>query len=139
VEPHEIARRRTSDDTSVQIWSDGAVTYSMCRYFAVRGGTTDYSRRRAREAAELLAGEVELYELAELRKLATTARRAVQQRSLEPRAYLCQVMSGAKLQTIKKGAVVQHRRSCECPRCERERLATGGTPPLRNPDRGFFF
>jgi hypothetical protein len=83
---HVIARCKTFDDISVQIWSDGAVTCGLNTYVVKE--SRGASLPKAVEAAWLLADEVGLYACAELRKLAKVARRAVDQRAIAPRTYL---------------------------------------------------
>lgn len=76
-ERHVIAKRSTADGIDVRIWHDGAVTG---RLGALPGVTIVRPRtleaiERARRAAWLLAGEVETYDLSELPRLYTCARR----------------------------------------------------------------
>lgn len=70
VEPHIIARRTTADGVRVDVWSDGTLTQ---RGMFLRGLGTPRSNwavsARAR-AARLVCDELELYNLAELPKVA---------------------------------------------------------------------
>lgn len=134
VADHVIAKRHTSDGIIVKLWVDGAVTVGLNTY-AIRGGSTPASVRRALDAGWLVMSEVELYDQGELRQLCEASRRAVRQSCQQPIDYLRRVMSGAKFQATKQGQgrTVQHARSCECPRCMREMLACGGTKPFRGP------
>lgn len=133
-ETHIIAKRQAFDGKSVRLWSDGAITLGAFNQYAIRG-SRGASTRKALEAGWLAIEEACLYEHGEIRKLATLARRAVIQRSFEPRDYLRGAMAGRKLQAIKGGRVIQHARSCECPSCERTRQLCGGTAPFRGPRR----
>jgi len=113
---------------SVRLWSDGAITLGAFNQYVIRG-SHGAAKRKALEAGWLAIEEACLYEQGEIRKLATLARRAVVQRSFQPRDYLRGAMTGRKLQAIKGGRVVRHTKSCECPSCIRTSLAFGGTKP----------
>lgn len=114
---HVMARRKTADGIIVQIWSDGAVTCGMNTY-VVRGARAPYARRKAIEAAWLVANVVEMYDHAELRKLAVTARKAVTQVSQAPARYLTAVMEGVKFAFADRHkAVICHASDCTCARC----------------------
>lgn len=126
-----IARRKSFDGVTVKLWSDGAVTLGINLLAADSRTRSSYETQKNVDAGWLAMGEVELYDAAEVRKLVQTARVAVRQASLEPLRYLRQSMAGAKFQAIKKGRVVQHRRTCDCIRCVKERLACGGTGDTR--------
>lgn len=74
---HEIARRQTADGATVVLWSDGAVTGRMG--FKLPGvpmvrPTSAAPLRTALAAAWLLAGEVSLYDCAELPALYAACR-----------------------------------------------------------------
>jgi hypothetical protein len=76
--PHIIARRKTADDIAVEFWHDGAITGRMG--FKLPGvpvvrPRTDAAVSAARAVASLVAGQVELHELAELPRLVDCARR----------------------------------------------------------------
>jgi hypothetical protein len=73
-EPHVIARRTTADGIAVEVWHDGAITGRCGRARALPGvpiarPRTAEAFHLARRAASLLAGEVCLYDLAELPRL----------------------------------------------------------------------
>lgn len=79
--PHVIASRRTADGTQVEVWDDGAVTggYGMALPgVPVVRPRTDDARREALAAAWMLAGDVALYDLAEVPALYATARKVAQ-------------------------------------------------------------
>lgn len=70
--PHEIARRRTADDATVVLWSDGAVTgrlgYALPGVPIARPKTAEAIERSLR-AGWMLADEVCLYEANEIAAL----------------------------------------------------------------------
>lgn len=77
-EDHVIAKRTTADGKLVLFWSDGLVTFGMG--FGIPGvgrARYAYARRYDRQAADLVAGDVELYTAAEVSQLVKAARRAV--------------------------------------------------------------
>lgn len=115
-EDHVVARRKTADGISVQVWSDGAVTCGINTYVCMAPRSA-FARRRAVDAGWLLAGLVELYDHAELRRLAVNCRKAFHQLSLQPIDYARSVMAGVKFQSLKKGAGIRHAGGCHCDRC----------------------
>jgi hypothetical protein len=119
-EAHVIARRKTFDGIAVQLWSDGAVTCGINTYVAMAPRSA-HGRRNAVKAAWLMAGEVALYDHAELRGLVLAARKAVEQPTLQPETYLRAVMRGAKF--VRSGAVIRHASACPCPECTEWRAA----------------
>jgi len=127
---HVMARRLTADGIMVQVWSDGAVTCGLGTYIirGVRSGRNAFALGAAVEAAWLVAGEVSLYDHAELRGLCVAARQAVGQPSLRPLEYLRAVMSGVKFATIKRGAVVRHAAGCPCTKCSAARARSLAAP-----------
>lgn len=124
---HVIARRKTADGITVQIWSDGAVTCGLNTY-VIRGAKTARSIRLAVRAAWLVANEVEMFDHAELRRLCVTARKAVEQPSLQDRTYLRAVMAGVTFETIRRGAVIRHASRCACASCAARREAAANRP-----------
>jgi hypothetical protein len=117
-EVHPIARRRSADGYSVVIWSDGGISGHLGLNTIVRPSRGEWATQRALDAAWLFAGECELYEWDELKRLARVARDAVKKRPATAREYVRAAMSGAKFQAIKGGRVVQRARVCDCPQCE---------------------
>jgi hypothetical protein len=84
-EPHVIARRRTADGIGVDFWHDGAITGLFGR--ALPG--VPVARPRSAEGlaltqatANLVAGEIELYDLADLPRLVDVARRVAKRGGL---------------------------------------------------------
>lgn len=75
---HVVARRTTIDGKTVLFWSDGLVTFGAG--FAIKGigrARAAYARRYDRRAADLVAGDVELFEASKVGALVQAARRAV--------------------------------------------------------------
>lgn len=104
-EKHKImARRRTYDGVAVLFWTDGGVTLGMGfrirgigerRQSALRSAYADALEvRRDVEAAWLLAGEVEVYDAAELRRAIRVARQATRQRYFPALEYFRRRMAG---------------------------------------------
>ena len=126
-EAHVVARRKTFDDITVQIWSDGAVTCGLNTY--VIRGSRGYKVRNALRAAWMVADVVSLYDHAELRRLCVSARQAAEQPSLQPRAYLDAVMAGVEVPgDPRKGAVIRHATDCTCARCIAHRAFNKARP-----------
>ena len=75
--PHVIARRSTADGVSLEFWSDGAVTGRMG--MGLYGGVPLKSENLPLylQAAQLVAGEVCLYEASEVRQLVRVARQVL--------------------------------------------------------------
>lgn len=76
--PEAMATRRTADGKLVQFWTDGAVTVGLLAV-CVRGcgvSRSESARDLDRVACWLLAGEVTLYDAAELPAAVKAARRA---------------------------------------------------------------
>src|SRR4051812_35894631 len=80
---HVMAKRKTADGIIIKLWSDGAITAGLNTY-VIRGARSARAVRLAVAAGWLVVGEVCLYDYAEVRKLCVSARRAVEQTSLEP-------------------------------------------------------
>lgn len=104
---HEISRRRTYDGTIITLWSDGSVygpmgigVYGACPRNP--GLTESYVR-----AGWLALGEVELYESCEVKRLVREARRAMEQVSMTPLAYLRARMTGRRIKVGGRGAVIK--------------------------------
>lgn len=106
-EPHVIARRMSADGAIVKLWSDGAVSSGL-GFTILRGVRSGRRHELALRAAWLLADEVCLYDRGELGFLARMARRAVEQKSLQPRDYLRARMAGRVVRVGgRHGAVVR--------------------------------
>src|SRR5580698_1816767 len=67
-EPHEIARARTADNFGIMAFSDGYLCHWHGQIIA---------KCLSRDALSIIMGEVSLYDHAEIRALATAARKAV--------------------------------------------------------------
>jgi len=104
VAAHKIARRQTADGIRLDLWSDGTITSGMG--FMLQGlgaARSDYEAERDVEAGWLLFAEVELYDGAEVARLAKCARKAVRQRSDSPREAMLRYFRGERVRTMKAG------------------------------------
>ena len=96
--PEIMATRSTFDGKTVQLWTDGSVTFGqLCTYVRGSGVATSPEGIRANVAAcWLLAGEVAIYDADELPKAVKAARRAVRTMPELPLTYFREVMAGRK-------------------------------------------
>jgi|SRR6185312_10449659 len=127
-ETHVVARRKTFDNVSVQIWSDGAVTCGLNTYVAMAPRSA-WGRGKAVEAAWLVADRVSLYDHSELRGLVLKARAAVAQTGHRPGDHLDATLRGVKfVRAGRHGAVVRHAPDCGCGTCAGRRAANLAMP-----------
>lgn len=75
-----VARRRTADNKSILLWSDGDITFGHVGSLV--------SRAVPLTAAFLALDEVCLYDATEVKALVRTARRAIKQKTQSPLGYL---------------------------------------------------
>lgn len=77
---HLVATRRTADGKSVQLWSDGQVTWGLGYGMRGVGRARYYSvRQRNLQAGWIVIGDVELYDAAEVPALVRAARKGMLQ------------------------------------------------------------
>jgi hypothetical protein len=82
---HVIARRMTADRVAVEIWHDGAITGRLGR--GIPGVPISRPRSAAslllsKAAAALVVGEVELYDVSDLPRLVSCARKVAARNGL---------------------------------------------------------
>lgn len=122
-----MARKITFDGKGVQFWDDGSVTFGqLCTY--VRGcGNSRTPEGRAADvrACWLLAGEVGVYDFAELPRAVKAARAAV--RACEDAAAALAHFRAAMNPVVKSAK--PHARGCSCFRCVTAHV-TGGCRSL---------
>lgn len=78
-----IARRKTSDDKAVSLWSDGSLTWGA--WNVIKGSPhakTDEQIREALDAGWLVMGEIELYDADEVPRLIEVARKVARRGGL---------------------------------------------------------
>ena len=96
-EPHVTQSRRTADGKLICRWSDGGLTRGHV------GTVIKGARTLPEEVADLVIGEIELYDRAELPQLVKTAKAACKANYPWPLVYLRNRMAGRQLKTWKQG------------------------------------
>lgn len=101
---HKVARRETSDGVTLQLWSDGSVTYALGIYIkGTKSARTSYQSSKNLEAGHLLFSVVELYDFKEVPQLLKSARKAVRQKSDSPYRAMVNYFNGRKIKSLDSG------------------------------------